>query len=278
MSTGGEQTYCCQWCDGKTRKYYRIDGRWCDKNGIDRSYLFDEQDNYLGFRRKNKGHDKGTNRRMRDGKGKHKDTGGWVRNGKAAKRDHDGESMPLPLGTLQVTGLDADYNCILEYSEEPVEAIACVEAIVDALDYAGTFPDLAAADEDGESKPGPWWSSSSGWQENGEADEENEEDPPQEDGPTERAEEPSMLQRFMVQKSALRQFVAQSGDSMDLEKATKMWWMEHIANMGVTDLAKLTSSAKNVVAMESFPSFVMRMKWHQWHESLLGSDKDDDGA
>ena len=71
MSDGGKPTYQL-WIDGKSREYYKSDGKWRDKNGIDRSYLFDGQDNYLGLRN-GKGYDKGKNKGMRHGKGKHKD-------------------------------------------------------------------------------------------------------------------------------------------------------------------------------------------------------------
>jgi hypothetical protein len=49
MSEGGKPTYHL-WIDGKSREYYKSDGKWRDKNGIDRNYLFDGQDNYLGLR------------------------------------------------------------------------------------------------------------------------------------------------------------------------------------------------------------------------------------
>jgi hypothetical protein len=260
-----ERKHYCFWCDGNIRVYQKSDGRWSDNNGIDRSYLFDWQDNYLSYRGKNKGHDKGKNKGVRDGKGKHKETSGWVR--RWERQEQRDERVGAERGALQATGLDADHNVIWMFSEEPVEATAAVEATVEALGYAGTFPDPAAADEDGESKPVSESPSSAVSQENGEKDEELEWGPPEEDARSEPAEDASMLQKFMVEESALRQFVTQSRDSVDLEKATKMWWMETIANMSITDLAKLTCMSENLIKMEKFPSFVLRMKWKQWHSS-----------
>jgi hypothetical protein len=260
-----ERKEYCFWCDGNIRVYYNSDGRWRDNNGIDRSYLFDRQDNYLSYRGKNKGHDKGKHKGARDGKGKHKETSGWVR--RWERQEQRDERVGAERGALQATGLDAVHNVIWMFSEEPVEATAAVEATVEALGYAGTFPDPAAADEDGESKPVSESPSLAVSQENGEKDEELEWGPPEEDARSEPAEDASMLQKFMVEETALRQFVTQSRASVDLEKATKMWWMETIANMSITDLAKLTCMSENLITMEKFPSFVLRMKWKQWHSS-----------
>ena len=267
MGKRHERKHYCFWCDGNIRVYQKSDGRWSDNNGIDRSYLF-EQDNYLSYRGKNKGHDKGKNKGVRDGKGKHKETSGWVRRWERQEQRDERVGAPLrgaPQG--EAIGIDANHNVIWKFPGLGLCYATDVGATNEALGYAGTFPDPAAADEDGESKPVSESPSSAVSQENGEQDEELEWGPPEEDARSEPAEDASMLQKFMVEESALRQFVTQTRDSVDLEKATKMWWMDTIANMSITDLAKLTCMSENLIKMEKFPSFVLRMKWKQWHSS-----------
>ena len=262
-----ERKHNCFWCDGNIRVYQKSDGRWIDNNGIDRSYLF-EQDKYLSYRGKNKGHGKGKPT-VRDGKGKYKETIGWERKWEKVGgywRTAEGKVIALQ-GTA--TGMDADYNVIWKFEPVEVEATAATGATtVVAEGNAGTFPllDPLWTNEDGEVKPVSDSPSSAVSQENGEQDEEE-----LEWGPPFQwligSVDAKMLQKFMVEESALRQFVTQTRDSVDLETATKMWWMENIANMNIKTLANLCSLCDHLIKMEKFPSFVQRMKWKQWHSS-----------